>query len=197
MPAQTISRWVFSDQHRCPDWRAALALASGAGAHKVGLILRDYAHPERPQLARDMAAYCARERFTFAIAGDASLAAKYGAGFHCPSYLLPRAAARLGPARAQDLAAVHNQAQIHQAGEAGFGKVFLSPVFATQSHRGVQPLGPLRAHALARFARQKGLQVFALGGMSEAGLHRLDPQKTIFQGFGAIDAFAPNKPAAP
>jgi thiamine-phosphate pyrophosphorylase len=199
MRAPPLSRLLISDQSRCPDWRAALAAAkhsAGSRARQsVGLILRDYDFPARAELAQDMATYCAREKLYFAIAGDARLAAKHGAAFHCPSYLLARPAARLGRALACDFAAVHNRAQLRQAAKAGFGNVFLSPVFATQSHIGAPPLGVIRARALAKLASHYGLRAYALGGMNEATWERLDGQSQAFQGFGAIDAFVTNPPA--
>jgi thiamine-phosphate pyrophosphorylase len=195
MRARPLSRLVLSDQNRCPDWRAALTIAKRETAHPVGLILRDYDLPERAALAEDMASYCAREKIYFAIAGDARLAAKHRAGFHCPSYLLSRPAARLGRALACDFAAAHNPAQIHQAARAGFGSVFVSPVFATQSHAGAQTLGVVRARALAQLARQLGLRAYALGGMKKTTWQRLNGQSGTFHGFGAIDAFVSNSPA--
>lgn len=191
MRAQNLSRLVLSDQERCPNWRAALAMARRGSSQTVGLILRDYGLPQRAELARDMAAHCARENIFFAVAGDARLAAKCGAAFHCPSHLLASPAARLGRALACDLAAVHNETQMHQAAKAGFGSVLLSPVFATKSHPNARPLGSLRARALAQLGREKGLHVFALGGMNEISWRRLNAQRLLFQGYAAIDAFVP------
>ena len=147
MRAPNLSRLVLSDQERCPDWRAALAVATVGSSPNVGLILRDYHLPQRAELARDMAAHCARENIYFAVAGDARLAAQYGAAFHCPSHLLASPAARLGRALACDFAAVHNETQMRQAAKAGFGSILLSPVFATKSHPTARPLGSLRARA--------------------------------------------------
>jgi thiamine-phosphate pyrophosphorylase len=60
--------------------------------------------------------------------------------------------------------------------------VFLSPVFATASHPGAVPLGPLRAAFIAAQAR---LPVYALGGITARNAPRL---ARSFSGIAAIGA---------
>lgn len=94
-----------------------------------------------------------------------------------------------------DSAAVHNVRQLIAAKRAGFGWVVISPVFATKSHIGERPLGPVRARALALAASRLGLLPLALGGMSAYRLHRLNgyqpPHGGGFCGYAAISAFGP------
>ena len=130
-----------------------------------------------------MAAFCRRQGRAFAIAGDRRLARKHGAAFHCPSFMLQRAALRGGPGGAGDSAAVHSWAELMAAKQAGFGRVFIAPVFATQSHIGARPLALWRALPLLRAARQLGLTAYALGGMDAAQWRRLG-------GFAAADGYA-------
>lgn len=202
MPAHATALYLFSDRHRCADWRAAL---HRAGPH-CHLILRDYDAPDRDALAAAMAAFCRTEARGFAIAGDRALARKHRAAFHCPSHLLtrvmrhPHATRQAQPPRqahpdSHDSAAVHNPAELHAAAQAGFGRVFISPVFATNSHPGGRGLGVMRARQLARMARALGLSPLALGGMDAARMRRLnggaEGAKKLFTGYGAITAFAP------
>lgn len=177
--------YMLSDARRQPDWRAALTRQP---CH-VALILRDYEHPARAALAAEMAALCRRQGRSFAIAGDRRLAHKLGAAFHCPSFMLRRAALRGGAARAGDSAAVHNLADLLLAKQSGFGRVFISPVFATPSHPQARPLFLWRALPLLRMARQLGLAAYALGGMNDAYWRRLGGLAAA-DGYGAIGAFA-------
>ena len=64
----------------------------------------------------------------------------------------------------------------------------ISPVFATASHPGAAGLGQLRFAALATAAARRGLQVHALGGMSEDGMRRL--QGLPLAGFAAIGSLS-------
>ena len=132
--------FMFSDMTRQPDWRHAL---SHRPRH-VGLILRDYDHATRRQMAVEMAALCRREGRYFAIAGDRRLAQNCGAAFHCPAFMVPQAAKRGGPPGPHDSAAVHNMGELLAAKQAGFSRIFIAPVFATASHAGARPLGVAR-----------------------------------------------------
>ena len=178
--------YMLSDAQRQPDWRTALT----AQPRHIGLILRDYQHDARACLAAEMAALCRRQGRAFAIAGDRRLARKHGAGFHCPSFMLRRAALRGGKGRPGDSAAVHNMAELLAAKQAGFRRVFIAPVFATQSHIGARPLALWRALPLLRAARRGGMTAYALGGMNAAQWRRLGGFAAA-DGYGAIGEFGP------
>lgn len=190
-PYQTV---FFSDRLRAPDWRAALLKAGP----DCGLILRDYDAADRAAMAEDMRALCQKQGRFFAIAGDCKLARRLGAAFHCPSYLLRRplrhGALRITDLRMTDTAATHNRAEILAAAQAGFRRVFISPVFATGSHIGQAGLGSVQARDLARHAIALGLAPLALGGVDAARLKRLNGAAPVFYGFGAIDALAGDGP---
>ena len=62
--------------------------------------------------------------------------------------------------------------------------IFLSPVFATASHRGAQPLTPVRA---AFIAAQAQVPVYALGGVTARNAVLLAP---AFSGIAAISVIA-------
>lgn len=176
--------FMLSDMQRQSDWRRSLARQP----RHVGLVLRDYHHDTRPQLAAQMAAFCRQEGRAFAIAGDRRLANSLGAAFHCPSFMLPRAVLRGGAGRSCDSAAVHNMAELLAARQAGFGRVFIAPVFATKSHKNARPLALWRALPLLRAARQSGLRAYALGGMNETQWRRLGG-RALADGYAAIGAF--------
>jgi thiamine-phosphate pyrophosphorylase len=68
-------------------------------------------------------------------------------------------------------------------GAEGLDAVFLSPVFATASHRGTKPLTPVRA---AFIAAQASVPVYALGGVTARNAGLLAP---AFSGIAAISSF--------
>lgn len=79
----------------------------------------------------------------------------------------------------------HDRRELHAATRCGADAIFLSPLFATRSHPGQRPLGPVRFASLARLARLAKRPVLALGGVQprHAGLiTRLGAA-----GYGAID----------
>ena len=65
-------------------------------------------------------------------------------------------------------------------GAASLDAVFLSPIFATTSHRDAKPLTPVRA---AFIAAQAPVPVYALGGVTARNAARLAP---VFSGIAAI-----------
>lgn len=182
---QAPRQWMLSDASRLPDWRIAIS----AQPRHVGLLLRDYDAPDRAAMAQDMADLCRRQNRAFAVAGDRRLARRVHARFHCPSYLLARAAARLGMAAPGDLAAVHNVPELRLAQAAGFEAVLISPIFATASHAGLAGLGVVRAQNLLRAARAAGILSYALGGMNAAAFRRLGADHAA-HGWAAIQAFS-------
>ena len=86
-----------------------------------------------------------------------------------------------------DLVPVHCLRELARAqgaaGAGGAAAVLISPVFATRSHPGAGPLGPLRFRLLAARAL---VPVIALGGMNRRAASRLDWTR-----WAAIDAFLP------
>lgn len=62
------------------------------------------------------------------------------------------------------LVAAHSLREIAMAHRARADAVLISPVFATRSHPGAKPLGPVRLRLLAKRAK---VPVIALGGMSK------------------------------
>ena len=83
-------------------------------------------------------------------------------------------------------ARVHDLREIRTARLKGADLLFVSPIFATRSHREIPPLPRMRAAALARLA---GRRAIALGGMNETRFRAV--RALGFQGWAGIDAWAP------
>ena len=153
-------------------WPALASLPRGSG-----IVFRHYGVPDRTALAHRVAGIARRRHLMLVIAADAKLAVRVGAhGTHMPTWT-----SMFRPLTA----AAHAYADISRAQRLGARLIFLSPVFQTQSHPGAAVLGPVRFGLTARMARGK---VAALGGMTEAGYHRLLPLGA--QAWGAISAYA-------
>lgn len=65
-------------------------------------------------------------------------------------------------------AAAHSRRALIAAARAGVDAVLISPVFPTRSHPDGPSLGVTRFATLAHFARSLGLEVYALGGITDA-----------------------------
>jgi thiamine-phosphate pyrophosphorylase len=171
MPArQPLPRlWMMTDERQGDSLPAAVArLPEG-----TGIVFRHYGLPEvarRDLFDRVRAAAPG----LVLLAGPADQAQAWGAdGSHGS-----------GPGPGLRSAPVHDQAQIRAAERAGADLLFLSPVYATNSHPGARALG------LARFAwlaRRTPLPVIALGGMTPARGRRLASFGAY--GWAGIDAW--------
>jgi thiamine-phosphate pyrophosphorylase len=170
--------WLFTDTERLADPRAAVArLPRGL----CGVVFRHDRAPDRWALARRVAAICRARRLAMVVAGDPRLAAAVGAGEHL------RGGRRSGPPirrPAVVTSSAHNGLQLWRARRAGCQAVFLSPVFPTASHGGAPGLGVVRWQ---RMAREAGIPVLALGGVTGRSAARL-PRGC--RGAGAIGALA-------
>jgi thiamine-phosphate pyrophosphorylase len=169
--------WLFTDAERLRDPCAAAArLPLGV----AGVVLRDDGLPGRRALARALARICRARRLPLAVAGDWRLAAAVGAGLHLRAGRRPGTAPRWLPVHTSS---AHGVADLQRARRAGAAAVFLSPVFATQSHPGAPALGAVRWAGLAR--RAGG--ALALGGIDGRTAARLP---RWCGGAGAIGALA-------
>jgi thiamine-phosphate pyrophosphorylase len=72
-----------------------------------------------------------------------------------------------------------------RTGPLSIDAVFLSPVFATGSHVGREPLTPLRANSIARMSDKP---VYALGGINAHNAGSL--ARDAFAGIAAIGALS-------
>lgn len=179
---------LLTDDVRLPDpLPTAASLPRGAG-----VILRHYNDPNRSYLARELAVLCRRRGLRLLIAGDGPLAMRVTAhGVHFPE-------ARSAEARRWRqqcphwiiTASAHSHRGLIAAARGGSGAALLGPVFKTESHPDVQPLGPVRFTALAGAARRafRGFAVYALGGMTSDTVQRVSESGAI--GIAAISGLS-------
>ncbi len=171
--------WLFTDERRLPDPRAAVArLAPGL----CGVVLRHDASPGRARLAADLARLCRARRLVLCVAGDPVLAARVGAGVHL------RNGRRLAGPHCGGFvtSSAHGLPDLRRAARAGASLAFLSPVWPTDSHPGAPALGALRWRILAA---QSPIPVCALGGV-DARRARTLRNTTACAGLGAIGALS-------
>jgi thiamine-phosphate pyrophosphorylase len=172
--------WLFTDAARLAD---PLAAAAALPRGLCGVVLRDDAAPGRQALAVALARICRARGNELVVAGDARLARSVGAGVHL------RGGRRLRGMRGAPgivTSSAHGVAELRAAARAGARVAFLSPAFATPSHKGAPGLGPVRWGAMARRAAAR-LVVGALGGMSGASVRRL-PGLRCAAAIGALAA---------
>lgn len=170
--------WLLTDERMGEQLWSALDCA---GDVRAGVILRHHmTAPERRRIIGGKLADLAHKRgLVFGVARDAVLARALGAQLvHNPtdtSLGLPFSAS------------VHDEAQAEAAAVAGAALVFVSPVYATQSHPGARPLGEKEA---ARLAKMAGVPAYALGGVDERDWRALRRLRALgFAGWAGIDAW--------
>jgi thiamine-phosphate pyrophosphorylase len=150
--------WLFTDSERLPDPLPAIAqLPRGL----CGVVFRHDHVQDRAGLAAQVARLCRARGVGLVIAGDANLAWRMKAGLHLRDGRRPDF---IRPPPALITSSVHNPAAYHRARRAGAQLCFISAAFATASHMGEKPLGPVRWAALSR--RIPSANAYALGGIT-------------------------------
>jgi thiamine-phosphate pyrophosphorylase len=175
-------RIFITDQQRQPEWRMIIAQLSPTDK----VIIRDYAHPKRSELAMDIAKACKKRRIACAIAGDWRLAWQLNIGLHWPSSLARGKSVPVRPGQLQTMA-VHNEQELARAIIHKVDYALISPVFETKTHADIKPIGPRRFMKLAMLARAGGVSPVALGGISIKNIHRLRPILGRRPNIAAID----------
>jgi thiamine-phosphate pyrophosphorylase len=163
-------RWLMTDE-RLGD---RLFAAIGRLPDRAGIVFRHYSleAAKRRALFEEVKRQIEGRGLTLLLAGPAEEAQLWGAaGSHGRG---GGAAVRTAPARSLE--------EIRAAEAAGAALVFLSPVFATNSHPGRSALGTEGFDAIAARTR---LPVVALGGMDES---RFGLLKRAY-GWAGIDAW--------
>lgn len=165
--------WLMTDERQGEKlWEALERLPRWSG-----MVFRHYglAGEARRSLFGDVRRVARRRDLLLLLAGTDAQALEWGAdGGHGRG---PRSS----PGRLRS-APAHDLAEIRAAERAGADFVFLSPVYATRSHPGANPLGP---RMFARLALATRLPVIALGGMDERKARNLRGA----YGWAGIDAW--------
>ena len=165
--------WLMTDERLGEElWNAIARLPANAG-----IVFRHYslAPTERARLARDITDMVRNRGITLVIAADVELAKAVGSELvHNPSSATDLPFSR----------SVHTIAESEAARSAGAALVFVSPVYATRSHPGREPLGPERA---AKIAQAAGVPAIALGGVDSGNFASL--RQDGFYGWAGIDAW--------
>jgi thiamine-phosphate pyrophosphorylase len=162
---------VMMTDDRKADWmRAARALPGGSV-----VVVRGREAKQRQALAEQL-----RGLATLLIADDPALAAQMGvAGLHLPEARMREAAHwRVRFPHWIITSSAHSLRAL--LGTQMLDAVFLSPVFATASHKQMRPLTPVRAAFIAAYAL---VPVYALGGITSRNVALLAP---AFSGVAAI-----------
>lgn len=163
-------QWLMTDERMGDSlWEALDRVPRGGG-----VIFRHYSldRQARRALAERVARVAARRGLVLIIAGRERLG-RIGSGVH-GRFAGQRRGLHSWPA--------HNQREIIAARRAKAGVILISPVFTTRSHPGAAGLGIIRA---ALLARQAGVPVMALGGITRSTLRRV--AAAGFDGWAGID----------
>lgn len=141
-----------------------------------GVILRHYGDPQRDEIAAHIAKICRRRGLMLVIAGNSAL--------RCNGHYYGRPInAVLRPRRMSAellMIGVHDIYEMNRARPLQPDLLLLSPIFATNSHKGARPMGALRFRQLAACST---IVILALGGMNRPRA------KMLGHGYAAIDAF--------
>lgn len=155
--------WLLSDARNDAVLEQALArLPRGSG-----FVFRHYHLDGKARRARfDVLRDAAKKRdHVVVLSGSPVLAKTWRAdGVYGPAGAMARDESLL------KLVTAHEWKGIVAAERAGADAILLSPVFATASHPGAKPLGPVRFRLLARKTQ---VPVIALGGMTRERAKRL------------------------
>lgn len=167
--------WLMTDARFGDDLLPAIQRLPA----RSGVIFRHYhlATQERHRLFRHVQRICRRRGHILLLADDQHTAMRWHAdGFHQRSR---------GNGSMLHSAAVHDVREIARIRPFHPDLLLLSPLFATKSHDGARPLGPLAFNRLAQLVGQP--VIIALGGMNRRNAMMLPPQ--LVHGWAAIDAF--------
>lgn len=181
-----------TDRTSAGDARVEATLAALAGAPDVSVQLREKETPDREYMRRaeiarrtlspDVELFVNR-RFDVALAARAD-------GVHLPASGLPLSRVRAGTPRGFRIGvSTHSPEQARRAIDGGADLVLIGPIFTTPSKAAFGP--PLGAEVLGQLPprSEHGAQVFAIGGIREDNLDRLEPWRDRIAGVAGIRLF--------
>jgi len=166
--------WLMTDERMGDRLWAAIDRVPAVG----GIVFRHYSMPddERAKLARRVADISHKRGLTLAVARDVVLADSLDAQLvHNPS---------ADPGDLPFSRSAHSFEEAKAACRSGASLIFLSPIQATRSHPGQEPL---TRKEVQRILAACPVPVIALGGMSRERFVRL--RQDGFYGWAGIDAW--------
>ncbi len=181
-----------TDRGSAGDERFSAILAALAEAPGLSVQVREkeatdreclaWTRLARERLGPDIPLYVNR-RFDIALAADAD-------GVHLPAAGLPLSRVKAATPRGFRVGiSTHSAAEAVRAIEEGANLVVLGPIFDTPSKRAYG--APLGADVLGELPRRAAhaAEVFAIGGINEENLARLDPYRDRISGVAGIRLF--------
>jgi thiamine-phosphate pyrophosphorylase len=181
----------MSDERRLPDPLAGPSHAAKRLPLGGAVMVRHSDARARCDLARRLAPLCRARGLLLMISDDLDLALACEAdGLHLPERVAASADAIVMRRRWRGIltCAAHGPRALARASLLGADAALVSPVFATQSHPGGAPIGPLRFLTWTRAAR---VPVYALGGIAARNAGRLRARNLI--GIAGIGGFFETK----
>ncbi len=181
-----------TDRAAIGDERFRTVLAALAGAAGLSVQLREKGTADRE--LRSWATRC-REwlpaRVPLYVNGrfDVALASRAD-GVHLPADGLPLARVRANTPRGFRIGvSTHSAVEAREAIAGGADLVLIGPIFATPSKAAFGP--PLSPEALAGLpaSREHAAEVYAIGGIEESNLDRLEPYRDRIAGIAGIRLF--------
>ncbi len=154
---------ISADCHEPAEWLAMLDRVLAAGERLIQFRVRLQGE-DRRVLADEALARCRAAGARLLINGDVALARALAAdGVHLPGRELSRLRERPLPPDQWVAASCHDPQAIRQAASLGVDFAVLSPIAATASHPGAEPLGWA---AFNGWVAEAPFPVYALGGMT-------------------------------
>ena len=167
---------LMTDDHRLPDPVAAMTKLP---RHSM-VVFRHYDHPDRASLAAKLRSQCRRLGHRMLIANDVALALTLGAdGVHLPEYRIWQSPSmyRQIPDGLIVTSACHSMTTARKLCllPASFRPdgLFISPVFATQSHPGASTMPFGVVQRVARICAHHAISPIGLGGINRENVGKL------------------------
>ena len=149
----------------------------------MGIIYRNYNVGKREKELVKIAKACKANRNQLFVSNDIKLAIKVKAeGIYIPSFNKTMGFANLEKRNIKILGSAHNQKEIQKKISQNCSAVFLSPIFYLEKSKKF-----LGLHKFNYLSYGNKINLLALGGISEANVHKL--KLLNIKGFGGIRMF--------
>ena len=154
-----------------------------------GVVYRHFGAPDREAQAAQLRTVCSQRGLWLLIGNDPELAMQCRAdGVHWAARQARRARQWQGRFRLMT-AAAHARETLARLVHLPIDAALVSTVFPSASPSAGEAIGPLRLRGLTHRAREAGLAVYALGGVSAENASRVADAAGIAAIGGIIDAF--------